>query len=186
MLKATQLRKGMVIKMDERFFRVVSTLHLTPGNKRGMMQTKLKNLENGAIIDHKFRSEDTVERPHLEQAEMEFLYQDGDDFHFMNTANFEQIVMNSETLGDATVYLVPNIKLPIEFIDHKPVGIDLPVTVDLKVVETEPELKGATAGANRKPAKTETGLVVQVPPFIKEGEVIRISTEDGSYLTRVQ
>jgi len=186
MLKATQLRKGMVIKMDERFFKVVSTLHLTPGNKRGMMQTKLKNLESGAIIDHKFRSEEVLERPHLEQTEMEFLYRDGDDFHFMNTSNYEQTIMNAETLGDAVFYLVPNIKLPVEFIDHKPVGIDLPVTVDLKVVETEPEMKGATAGSNRKPAKTETGLMVQVPPFIREGDVLRIATEDGAYQTRVQ
>jgi elongation factor P len=174
----------MVIRMDDRFFKVVSTHHLTPGNKRGMMQTKLKNLASGAIIDHRFRSDDFVDRPHLQQAVMEFLYQDGDDYHFMNTENFEQISLNPETLGDAVDYLVPNIKLPVEFVDGSPVGIDLPVTVDLKVVETEPELRGATASSTRKPAKTETGLIVQVPPFIKQGEVVRVSTEDGSYLER--
>lgn len=183
-IKATQLRKGMVIKKDDLVFRVVDTRHLTPGNKRGMMQTKLKNLASGAIIDHRFRSDDMVERPHTEQAEMEYLYQDGEDYHFMNTASYEQISMNAETLGDAISYLVPNIKLPVEFIDGRPVGIELPVTVDLKIVETEPELRGATASATRKPAKTETGLVVQVPAFVKEGQVIRVSTEDGSYMER--
>jgi elongation factor P len=183
-IKATLLRKGMIVKMNDRYFRVVGTHHLTPGNKRGMMQTKLKDLASGSIIDHRFRSEDTVERPHLEQTEMEFLYRDGEDFHFMNTSSFEQIQMVAETLGDAIWYLVPNVKLPIDFIEGKPVGISLPVTVDLKVIETEPEMKGATASSQRKPAKTETGLVVQVPPFVKEGEVVRVATEDGTYMER--
>jgi elongation factor P len=174
----------MVLRLNDRIYRVVETLHLTPGNKRGMMQTKLKDLAAGSIINHRFRSDDTVERPHLEQAEMEFLYKDGDDYHFMNTSTFDQISLNSETLGDAVNYLVPNIKLPVEFVDGNPVGIDLPVTVDLKITQTEPELRGATASSVRKPATTETGLVVQVPPFIKEGEVVRVSTEDGSYMER--
>ncbi|HXI03137.1 MAG TPA: elongation factor P [Candidatus Saccharimonadales bacterium] len=183
-MKATQLRKGMVVKMGDRYLRVVATHHLTPGNKRGMMQTKLKDLVSGSAMDYKFRSDDDVERPHLEQTEMEYLYKDGDNYVFMNTETFEQVHMSSETLGDAVWYMVPNVKLPIEFIEGQPVGIDLPITVDLKVVETEPELKGATASSQRKPATTETGLVVQVPPFVKEGEVVRVSTEDGSYLAR--
>lgn len=174
----------MVVKMDDRYFRVVATHHLTPGNKRGMMQTKLKDLVSGSSMDYKFRSDDDVERPHLEQTEMEYLYKDGDNYVFMNTETFEQVHMSSETLGDAVWYMVPNVKLPVEFIEGQPVGIDLPITVDLKVVETEPELKGATASSQRKPATTETGLVVQVPPFVKEGEVVRVSTEDGSYLAR--
>lgn len=174
----------MVVKMGDRYLRVVATHHLTPGNKRGMMQTKLKDLVSGSAMDYKFRSDDDVERPHLEQTEMEYLYKDGDNYVFMNTETFEQVHMSSETLGDAVWYMVPNVKLPIEFIEGQPVGIDLPITVDLKVVETEPELKGATASSQRKPATTETGLVVQVPPFVKEGEVVRVSTEDGSYLAR--
>jgi elongation factor P len=175
----------MVIQMDNRYFRVLTTHHHTPGNLRGQVQTKLRDLSAGTQVEHRFRSDDDVDRPHLEQSEMEFLYRDGEDFHFMNTQTYEQIHMTAETLGDAVYYLVPNVRLPIEFIDGKPVGIDLPVTVDLKVVETEPELKGATASSQRKPATTETGLVIQVPPFVKQGEVVRVSTEDGTYLERV-
>lgn len=174
----------MVITLENRFYRVLTKHHHTPGNLRGQVQTKLRDLASGTQIEHRFRSDDDVERPHLEQSEMEFLYRDGDDFHFMNTSSYEQIHITAETLGDALYYLVPNVKLPIEFIDGNPVGIELPITVDLKVVQTEPELKGATASSQRKRATTETGLVVQVPPFVKEGEMVRISTEDGSYLER--
>lgn len=174
----------MVIQMDNRYFRVLNVHHHTPGNLRGQVQTKLRDLNAGTQLEHRFRSDDEVDRPHLEQTEMEFLYRDGEDFHFMNTQTYEQIHITAETLGDAVYYLVPNVKLPIEFIEGSPVGINLPVTVDLKVVETEPELKGATASSQRKPATTETGLVVQVPPFVKQGEVVRVSTDDGSYLER--
>jgi elongation factor P len=184
MVKATQLHRGMVIKHDGKFFKVTDIHHLTPGKGKGYMQTKIKNIDTGSISDHRFRSDETIERPHIEQIEMEFLYQDGDDFHFMNTETFDQIHLTQELLGDAINYLVPNIKMPIEYIEGNPVGVELPVSVDLKIIETEPELKGAQAGTSRKPAKTETGLVVQVPPFIKEGETVRVSTEDGTYQAR--
>lgn len=184
MIKATQLKRGMVVKLEARLYKVVSTHHLTPGNWRGMVQSKLKDLSSGSIIEHRFRSEDIVDKIHLDETEMEFLYRDGDDFHFMNTETYEQIHMTEETLGETVNYLVPNTKLRVEFIEGRPVGIELPVTVDLKILETEPELKGATASQSRKPAKTETGLVVYVPPFIKEGETVRVSTDDGSYLER--
>jgi elongation factor P len=183
-LKANLLRKGMIIKHDGRFFRIVATLHLTPGNLRAQMQLKMRDLDSGSMIDHRFRSDEDVERAHLDTHEMEFLYREGDIYHFMNTESYEQIHMTAEDLGDAVYYLVPNVKLPIEFIEGRAVGINLPVTVDLKVTETEPEMKGATAASQRKPAKCETGLIVQVPPFIKEGEVIRVTTEDGSYRER--
>jgi len=183
-IKATQLKKGMIVKLEEKLLRVVSTHHLTPGNWRGMVQTKLKDLNTGSIIEHRFRSEDIVDKAHCDETEMEFLYEERGDYHFMNTATYEQVHMDAETLGDAVNYLTPNIKLAVEFIEGRPVGIELPVTVDLKVVETEPEMKGAQAGTARKPAKVETGLIVMVPPFIKEGEAIRISTEDGAYLER--
>jgi len=184
-IKATQLKKGMVVKLEDRLYKVVATHHLTPGNWRGMMQTKLKDFSSGSIIEHRYRSEDNVERIHLDAAEMEYLYKDGDDYHFMNTSTYEQIHMDGETLADAVNYLIPNIKLKVESIEGRPVGIELPITVDLRVVATEPELKGATATQTRKPATTETGLIVQVPSFIKEGQVVRISTEDGSYLEKV-
>ena len=184
MIKATQLKKGMVVKVEGRLSKVVATHHLTPGNWRGMMQTKLKDIESGSIFEHRFRSEDAVEKIHCDETEMEYLYEEHGDYHFMNTETYEQTRIDADWLGDAVNYLTPNIKLKVEFIEGRPVGIELPVTVDLKVTETEPELRGATAASTRKPAKLETGLVTQVPAFIKEGEVVRISTEDGSYMER--
>jgi elongation factor P len=115
---------------------------------------------------------------------MEYLYQDGDSYVFMNTQNYEQLYLNKDVLGDSVDYLTPNLQIKVEFFDGKPVGVELPQTVDLKVVETEPGLKSATASSVTKPAKTETGLVVQVPPFINEGETIRVDTSEGAYLSR--
>jgi elongation factor P len=184
-IKATQLKRGMIVKLEGRLYKVVGTHHLTPGNWRGMVQTKLKDLESGSISEHRYRSEDNVDKIHMDETEMEYLYQDGGDYHFMNTLTYEQTHMDADTLGDAVNYLVPNIKLRVEFIEGRPVGIELPVSVDLKILETEPELRGATATQSRKPAKTETGLIVQVPAFVREGEVVRVSTEDGGYLERV-
>jgi len=184
-VKATQLKKGMVVKVEGRLYRIVATHHLTPGNWRGMVQAKMKDLMSESIVEHRFRSEDDVDKVHCDETEMEYLYQDGDDYHFMNTSNYEQVHLSGELLGDDVNYLIPNIKLKVDFIEGRPVSVELPITVELKIVETEPELKGATASQSRKPAKTETGLVVNVPPFIKEGTVIRVSTESGEYLEKV-
>ena len=167
-------------------FRVVEFHHLTPGNKRGMMQTKLKNLRSGAIIDHKFRSDDSVEKAVLDKREMEYLYSEDQSHYFMDTETYDQIQFGSETLGDAMQYLVANSMIEVEFYDEKPVGIELPPTVDLKVVETEPGLRSATVSNVLKPATTETGLVVGVPHFIQVGETVRIDTSEGKYLERVR
>ncbi len=185
MIQATQLKKGMCIKHENDLYRIVTTQHITPGNWRGMVQTKIRNLKTGAISEHRFRSEDRVERAILDEAEMEYLYQDGDMYHFMNNETFEQVGLSSEVLGEAVDYLIPNIKLAIEFYEGRPVGIDLPITVEMKVVETEPGIKGASVSNVGKPAKMETGLVVQVPAFINEGDLIRIDTATGSYIERV-
>jgi elongation factor P len=185
-VKATGLKKGMCIKMNNELYFVLSTVHITPGNWRGMVQSKLRNLRSGNQMDHRFRSEDMVERAILDETEMEFLYRDGDDFHFMNTSTYDQVHLHRDELGDNVNYLTPNMKLLVAFYEGRAVGIELPLTVELRVVETAPELKGATASAQRKPAITDTGLSVQVPPFIGEGELIRVSTEDGSYLERVK
>jgi elongation factor P len=185
MIQATQLKKGMCIKHDNDLYRIVSTQHITPGNWRGMVQTKIRSLKTGAISEHRFRSEDRVERAILDETEMEYLYQDGDMYHFMNNETFEQVGLSDEILGDAVPYLIPNIKLNIEFYESRPVGIELPLTVEMKVVQTEPAIKGASVSNVGKPAKMETGLVVQVPPFINEGDVIRIDTATGSYIERV-
>ena len=186
MIQATQMKRGMCIKHDNDLYRVVSTQHITPGNWRGMVQAKIRHLRTGAIMEHRFRSEDRVERAILDETEMEFLYQDGDMYHFMNNESFEQIGLSSEVLGDAVPYLIPNIKLKIEMYEGRPVGIELPLTVEMRVVETEPAIKGASVSNVGKPAKMETGLVVQVPAFISEGERIRIDTASGAYVERVK
>lgn len=186
MISATGLRRGMVIRKDGDLFSVFSFTHLTPGNKRGFVQSKLRNLRTGALIDHRFRSVDTVERVALEQQEMEYLYQDGADYVFMNTTTYEQVHLGEDLLGNSILYLVPNITIRVEFHQQTPVGIQLPTTVDLEVVETEPGLKSATASSVNKPAKLETGLVVQVPPFVNAGEKVRVDTNSGDYLERAR
>jgi elongation factor P len=158
--------------------------HRTPGNLRAFIQAKLRNLRTGAMFEHRFRSPDPIDRVVVDEIPMEYLYADGDDYYFMNTENFEQTHLRRDTLGDAVEYLTPNLQIKVEFYDGKAVGIELPQTVDLKVIETEPGLKSATASSVTKPAKTETGLVVQVPPFINEGETIRVDTAEGAYLSR--
>lgn len=184
MLSATQLRPGMVIKFNNELFSVFSVNHRTPGNLRGFVQARMRNLRSGTMIEHRFSSEDRVERAALEEHEMEYLYDDGEYYYFMNTETFDQMHLMKDLLGDATQYLIPQLHVKVEFYEGKPISVDLPPTVDLTVVETEPGLKGASVSNVTKPAKTETGLVVQVPPFITEGEKIRVSTAEGTYQER--
>jgi elongation factor P len=185
-IPATQMRPGMIIKHNNELHTVFTVEHRTPGNLRAFIQAKLRNLRTGAMFEHRFRSADAVDRVMVDETEMEFLYSDGDDFHFMNTESYEQVGISRDILGGAVDYLTPNIKLKVEFYEGRPIGIELPQTVDLEVVETEPGLKSATASSVQKPAKTETGLVVQVPPFINAGEKIRVDTAEGVYLERVK
>jgi elongation factor P len=184
MIASTQMRPGMVIKFNNELFSIFSVNHRTPGNLRGFVQAKMRNLRNGSMMEHRFSSEDRVERAVLDEREMEYLYDDGEYYYFMNTENFEQMHLMKELLGDATNYLVPQLKVKVEFHEGKPIGVELPATVVLTVVETEPGMKGASVSNVTKPAKLETGLVVQVPPFIAEGEKIRVSTAEGTYQER--
>jgi elongation factor P len=185
-IPATQMRPGMIIKHNNELHLVFSVEHRTPGNLRAFIQAKLRNLRTGAMFEHRFRSPDPIDRVIVDETEMEFLYQDGEDYHFMNTENYEQVHLNKDVLGDATDYLTPNLRIKVEFHEGRPIGIELPQTVDMEVVETEPGLKSATASSVMKQAKTETGLVVLVPPFISEGEKIRVDTAEGTYLERVK
>ena len=185
MLQSTKLRPGMVIKFNNELFSIFSVNHRTPGNLRGFVQAKMRSLRSGSMIEHRFSSEDWVEKAQLDQAEMEYLYEDGQYYYFMNTANYEQIHLTKDLLGDSVQYLSPNLKVNVEFYEGKPLSVELPATVDLKVLETEPALRGATVSNVTKPATLETGLVVQVPPFVSEGEVIRVSTAEGTYQERV-
>ncbi|HWE51047.1 MAG TPA: elongation factor P [Bryobacteraceae bacterium] len=184
MLSATQLRPGMVIKFNNELHSVFSMTHRTPGNLRGFVQAKMRNLRSGSMTEHRFSSEDKVEKAILDEQRMEYLYDDGEYFYFMNTENYEQMHLTKELLGDATDYLIPQLKVSVEFYEGKPISVELPATVDLTVVETEPGLRGATVSNVTKPAKMETGLVVQVPPFINEGEKIRVNTSEGTYQER--
>jgi len=174
----------MVIKFNNDLFSVFKMEHRTPGNLRGFVQVKMRNFRSGTMMEHRFSSEDKVERASLDEQEMEYLYDDGEYFYFMNTTTFEQMHLIKDLLGDATNFLVPNLKVNVEFYEGKPISVELPATVDLTVVETEPGIKGASVSNVTKAAKTETGLVVQVPPFINEGEKIRVSTSESAYQAR--
>ncbi len=184
MIQATQMRPGMVIKFNNDLFSVFSVNHRTPGNLRGFVQARMRNLKSGTMIEHRFSSEDRVERAVLEEQEFEYMYDDGEYYYFMNVETFEQMHLMKDLLGDATQYLIPQLKVTVEFYEGKPISVELPATVDMTVVETEPALKGATVSNVTKPAKLETGLVVQVPPFITEGERIRVNTSEGTYQER--
>jgi elongation factor P len=183
--QATRLRKGNLIKHNGELFRVLEVQHVTPGNLRGFVRAKMRNMRNQSLLDHRFRSEDTVERAALDEREMQYLYSDGADYCFMDTTSYEQIHLSEESLGDSVQYLLPESTIRVEFYEGQPVGIELPPTVDLKVSETVPGIKGATANAQVKPATLETGLVVSVPAFVNTGDVIRVNTETGEYLSRV-
>jgi elongation factor P len=183
-LLATRLKKGMIIKLDNELWRIHDLMHVTPGNLRGFVRVKARSLRTQTMSEQKLRSEDVIERATLEEKEMQFLYSDGDGYHFMDTESYEQINMSAATLGDSVGFLKNEMTIKVEFYGENPVGIELPQTVDLKVVETVPAIKGATATNQMKPATLETGVVVQVPPFVDEGDLIRVNTETGEYLAR--
>ena len=185
MISATQIKRGMTIKLNDELYRVFSFQHLTPGKGRGMMQTKLRSLKSGSIIEHRFRSEDHIERAYLENHEVEYLYSDGSDHYFMNTETFEQFHLPANILEDSIPFMTPNIKLKVEFHEGKPIGVELPASVELRVVSTEPALRGATVSNVNKPATLETGIEIMVPPYLTTGEIIRIDTRDGRFVSRV-
>ena len=183
-IQATRIRKGMLIKLDNELYRILDLHHLTPGNKRAHIQVRMRNIRSGTLADQKFRAEEDVERATLDEREMQYLYNDGDAYYFMDTSTYEQVHISAEALGDSKDFLIAEMLIRVEFYDVEPVGIELPPTVDLVVKETVPGIKGATASAQVKPATLETGLVVQVPPFVNEGDKVRISTETGEYQSR--
>ena len=186
LVPATQLRVGMVVMHNNDLHRIMELTHVTPGNWRGFVRTKLRNLRSGLQTEHRFRSEDKVDRVTLEQLEMEYLYQSGDDFFFMNSENYDQLSLSKDALGDSVSYLIPNLKIKVDYHEDRPVGITLPKTVDLQVTDTPPSLKSATVTNELKPATTETGLIVRVPSFIDVGETIRVDTETGEYISRAK
>ena len=183
-LVATELRAGNIVVHNGQLHRVLSVTHITPGNWRGMVQCKLRNLKTGNSLEHRFRSEDKIEKATMDTQEMQYLYSDAAGHHFMNTETFEQAALTDETLGDALSYLLPDTLISVDYYEGAPVAIELPNTVVLEVVETDPPLKGATASGSPKPAKLETGLMVQVPQFIETGTKIVVDTRSGEYQSR--
>jgi elongation factor P len=184
MISSTQLRPGMVIKYNNELYSVFSVNHRTPGNLRGFVQAKMRSLRTGSMMENRFSSEDKVEKAIMDEQEMEYLYDDGEYYYFMNTETYEQMHLMKDLLGDATQYLIPQLKVQVEFYEGKAISVELPATVDMTVVETEPSLRGSTVSNVTKPAKMETGLVVQVPAFITEGEKIKVNTAEGTYQER--
>jgi elongation factor P len=183
-IQATRLKKGNLIVLDGELYRILELQHVTPGNLRGFVRVKLRNIRNGTLQDQRLRSEDVVQRASLDEIEMQYMYSDSAGHHFMDTSTYDQITLSDEVLGDTLGYLVPESTIKVEFHGSDPVGIELPQTVDLAVKDTAPAIKGATASAQLKPATLETGLVVSVPPFITIGDKVRVNTESGEYQSR--
>jgi elongation factor P len=185
-IPATQIRRGMVIVFEGQPCKVLEFRHHTPGNLRAMIQTKLRNIRTGASFEHRFRSADTVDKASLEQHEMEYLYSDGSHYHFMNTENYEQTALSEEELGDAAPWLTPGMRIQAEFYDGAPIGIDLPASMEITVTRTDPTLKSATVSNVNKPATLENGLTITVPPFVNEGDRIRVDPSEGRYIERAK
>ena len=183
---ATQIRRGMVIVFEGQPCRVLEFRHHTPGNLRAMIQTKLKNLKNGSSFEHRFRAADTIDKADMETHELEFMYQGGDTYHFMNTENYDQLEMDSETLGDNAQWMQAGMKIIAEYYDGRPVGIQLPQYVALAIVDTAPVMKTATKTASTKPAKLENGVTINVPEFIATGERVRVNPSTQEYLDRAK
>lgn len=185
-LKAIQLRKGNVILYKNELCVITEFMHVTPGKGPAFFQTKMKNIKTGNNVENRFRPDEAVEKVDLTTRPMEFLYEDSGDFIFMDLETYDQFPLNRELLGDAPLYMLPNTRVDVSFYENEAIGIELPLTVELTVTETEPNLKTATVSSSYKPAVMETGLKMQIPPFIEEGEVIRIDTRDGKYIERAK
>jgi elongation factor P len=186
MIIATQLRKGMLISLDGKLYQAHEVLHHKgAGRGGGMVSTRLRDVENGPLIDRKFRPSETIEKVRLDEKSMEFLYEEGDNYIFSDLKTYEEITLTKDQIGDAVDYMTHNMQISVEFFKERPVGVELPRIVELKIVETQPQLRGATVSNVNKPAKLETGATVLVPPFVEEGETIKVDTETGEYMGRV-
>ena len=185
-ISANDIRKGMVIVFEGAPCKVMEFRHHTPGNLRAMVQARLRNLKTGSSFEHRFRSADTLEKAMLEQHLMEYLYSDGSHHHFMNSETYEQVALSENELGEAAQWLMPGLKIEVEFYEGSPMGVKLPDSMELTIEYTEPGLKGATVTNTNKPAKLENGVTIQVPPFIESGEKIRVNPTEAKYIERVK
>jgi len=185
-INATEIKKGMTIKFNNELYEVLDYDHITPGNWRAMIQVKMRNIKTNSTLEYRFRSSDRVEQMPIEQLPAAYSYQKGSSLVFMNTENYEEVSVPAEFVGDKIKYFSSNQSVMLIYCDSSLINVQLPVTVDLKIIETDPPLKTATITNVFKPATLETGLVVQVPAFVESGEIIRIDTRDGSYVERVK
>jgi len=184
-IAATQLKVGMLILYNGKPHRVTAVTHRTPGNLRGFVQATLVNIESGSKNENRFSSEEKVERASLDEHSLQFSYRAGDDFHFMNTENYEMVELGKDILGDAVGYLVEGMVITASYFDGKVVGVDVPMFVELTVTDTTPHIKGAAVQNTSKPATLETGLEIKVPPYIESGNRVKIDTRTGQFVERV-
>ncbi|MBE3583764.1 MAG: elongation factor P [Limnochordaceae bacterium] len=184
MISSNDFRPGLTIEVDGQIWSVVEFLHVKPGKGSAFVRTKLKNVKTGQVIERTFRAGERVNLAHVELRPMQYLYSSGDDYTFMDTNTYEQLTISRDKLGSAPNFLKENMEIGIQMYQGEPIGVELPTYVELKVVETEPGVRGDTASGGGKPAKLETGIVVQVPFFVNEGDVIRVDTRTGEYLSR--
>lgn len=185
MISVNDLRTGLTIEVEGEVMSVVEFLHVKPGKGAAFVRTKLKNVKTGAVREMTFRAGERVTRARIETKQMQFLYSSDDDFTFMDNETYEQITLTRDKLGDAPKWLLDNMTIGIQFHQGEPIGIDLPTFVEIEVAHTDPGFRGDTATGGTKPATLETGVIVQVPLFINEGDKIRVDTRTGEYLSRV-
>lgn len=185
-MKATEVKNGMAVQMDGRVFIVMKYEHTKPGKGPAYMQVRMRDIESGGYVDKRFGSSDTIEATTVDRREAEFLYEDGDGYVFMDNSSFDQFTLNKDFAGESMLYLRPNSSTTVLFHDERPILIELPAAVELDVAEAQPGIKGATATNQLKECVLETGLKTRVPPFIEAGETIRVSTADGSYISRAK
>lgn len=185
MINAGEIKKGIIIELENQLYSIVDFQHIKMGRGSAQVRLKLRSIKTGGTVDKSFQAGEKFQRVRLEHRTVQFQYADGDDYHFMDTESFDQVVLNRPVLGDAVNYLKENTNLELLSHNEEPIGVEMPITVDLKIVETEPGFKGDTATGGTKPATVETGLVVQVPLFVQQGETIRVDTRTGTYQERV-
>ncbi|NLJ80391.1 MAG: elongation factor P [Firmicutes bacterium] len=184
MISVNELRTGVTVEVEGEIYSVVDFLHVKTGRGGAFVRTKLKNIRTGAVLDRTFRAGERISRARIELKQMQYLYHSGEEYFFMDTESYDQVSLYTEVLEDAPKYLVENMVIGIQFYEGKAVGVDLPTTVDLEVVETEPGFRGDTAQSATKPAKVQTGITIQVPLFVEQGELVKVDTRTGEYVSR--
>jgi elongation factor P len=184
-IDTSEFRKGLKIEVDGEPYEIVDFQHVKPGKGAAFVRTSIRSLLSGRVLQPTFKSGDKVGRPDIEEREMQYLYKQGDDYYFMDTRSYEQTFLGDAVLGESKNFLKENITASVLFYNGKPIGVSLPNSVDLRVTKCDPGVRGDTVSGAMKPATLETGYSVQVPLFINEGDVLKIDTRDGKYLTRV-